>query len=248
MISAYYVGFAIGGLAYDLPDTYGRKWACLAGLLLSCLAQTVMLLTTSFWVRTAMFFLFGLAQIKNSVSYVWLSECVNYEHKPTAFTMINVFDSMPMVVVCLYYRYISSDWFYLCFVFAVLTYIATLVLFVCPESPRWHLVNGRTSEAIQTLNYMARMNGGEEVASDAVFVEDPSNFEVKVDPKRGMVQHSFKISRNLIPDAQSLEPQGPGRDRENFRTVKRDFEEKSPVGKYRRQTLQEFGKSALNWS
>ena len=73
-----------------------------------------MVLSNSFAVRTVMFFLMGLAQIKNSLSYVWLSECVSFRYKPTAFTMINVVDAVPMAVVCFTYLCLSKNWIWVC--------------------------------------------------------------------------------------------------------------------------------------
>ena len=118
-----------------------------------------MLFSANFYVRTAMFFLMGLSQLKVGVSYVWLSECVGFQYKSTAFTLINMFDGMTMANVCLYYMFISLDWFWLCLFFCLLSYVATLTILICPESPRWHLVNGRKREAIEAFNRIAEMNG-----------------------------------------------------------------------------------------
>ena len=84
-----------------------------------------------------------------------------------------------MAVVCLCYMYVSKNWIWVCLGGTVLTYCATLALYTCPESPRWHLVNGRTPEAIKVLNKIAQMNGVEErIPEDAIFVEDPTNFDI----------------------------------------------------------------------
>ena len=120
-----------------------------------------MILNSDFAVRSAMFFLMGLTQIKVGVSYVWLSECVGFTYKSSAFTLINIFDGMTMAVVCVYYMWVSADWSWLCIFFTGLSYLAMALAFVCPESPKWHLVNGRTAEGIQALNIIARINGYE---------------------------------------------------------------------------------------
>ena len=95
---------------------------------------------------------------------------------------------MTIANVCLYYKYISVDWFWLCLVFCLLSYAATLTILICPESPRWLIVNGRSEEAIHALNTIAEMNGVEQEAdkndirkggripSDAKFIEDPTNY------------------------------------------------------------------------
>lgn len=44
--------------------------------------------------------------------------------------------------------------------------------FICPESPRWLLYNGRVDEAIEAINYMAKFNGSsEKIPLDATFQE-----------------------------------------------------------------------------
>ena len=77
MLTAFYIGYAIGGVFFPMPDKYGRKLSLIFGLLLSCISQTCMILIPNFWVRFAMFGLSGLSQIKISVAYVWLSECTS---------------------------------------------------------------------------------------------------------------------------------------------------------------------------
>lgn len=61
LITAYYIGFAVGGLSFTFPDTYGRKNSLIFGLVLSIISQTVMIASTSYWVRFAMFGLSGLS-------------------------------------------------------------------------------------------------------------------------------------------------------------------------------------------
>lgn len=60
MVTAYYVGFGLGGFAYALPDRIGRKNCIIFSLILSCICQTVMFMTSNFVVRTIVFFFMGL--------------------------------------------------------------------------------------------------------------------------------------------------------------------------------------------
>ena len=61
MVTAYYVGFAIGGLMYAVPDKYGRKISIIFGLGLACVGQFIMLYFPNYWVRMAMFGVLGLS-------------------------------------------------------------------------------------------------------------------------------------------------------------------------------------------
>ena len=114
--------------------------------------------------------------------------------------------------------YVSIDWFWLCFAFCLLSYLATLTILICPESPRWHLVNGRSVEAIIALNQIAQMNGSSAsqgvtdndngvdgkgggrdtensiappplIPLEAMFVEDPTNYDVTLDTKTRVAHH-----------------------------------------------------------
>ena len=80
-----------------------------------------------------------------------------------------------MPFLCLYFMYVSKDWYPLNFYVLLLSYISFVLTFLCPESPRWLLVNGRTKEAIEVLNYIALWNGNSQrIPEDAQFVEDPT--------------------------------------------------------------------------
>ena len=61
MISAYFIGFIVGGLFYALPDKYGRRKAMIFGTVLACLAQCLLLLSHTILARSAGFFLLGCA-------------------------------------------------------------------------------------------------------------------------------------------------------------------------------------------
>ena len=100
-----------------------------------------------------------------------------------AYTYINIFDAVPMAVFCVYVSFIQKDWLYINLIATGLSYIAFVMAFFCPESPRWYLVNGRRDKAIDTLNYMARVNGSShQIPKSAQFVEDPTIFAQKDEP------------------------------------------------------------------
>lgn len=196
MITAYYIGFSVGGLFFTMPDNLGRKVSLIFGLLLACISQTVMIFVPNYWVRFAMFGLSGLSQIKNSVSYVWLSECTSKPYKSRAFTTINVFDALPMVITCLYFMLISKNWIHLSLFFCCLSYLALVAAFICPESPRWLLIKGRSTEAITALNKIAHMNKVPgRIPTSAVFVEDLASTQGFVETRGGGGGESIALGR-----------------------------------------------------
>lgn len=106
------------------------------------------------------------------------------KNKSKAFTYINMFDAVPMAVICIYYMTVSKDLFWLNIFTTALSFLSLALCFVCPESPKWHLLNGRTPEAIVIFNKIAKWNGKENrIPSDARFVLDPTNYNDEEDEK-----------------------------------------------------------------
>jgi len=183
IIAVYFIGFALGGLLFPLPDKYGRRFSLIFGLTTNLACQYGIVFSSNYWVRTACFGGIGLFQIKNSVSYVWLFECVYSKQKPLACTCINSFDALPMLVTCIYFAFISKHWFPLELV-ALLVGTAALIIvvFAMPESPRWLLLNGKTKEAIKNLNYIAWFNSStQRIPENAQFVEDLNAQDIVVE-------------------------------------------------------------------
>ena len=118
-----------------------------------------MLFCPNLIVRSICFFVLGFSNLKVSQSYVWASECVTFERRSKAFTIINVVDAFPTLITGLYYLLISRDWFTIYAINLAVSYCALIIAIFCPESPRWLLYNNRQEEAIDALNYMAKFNG-----------------------------------------------------------------------------------------
>ena len=172
MVTWYFIGTLVGGVLAALPDRIGRKKSVLAGMILSTICQTVMLLVPNMTVRSICFFMMGFSNLKNSQSYVWLSECVPFSGRSFAFTIINIADSLTGLVAGIFYLYISRDYFPLYFFITALSYLAIVLGFFMPESPRWLLVSGKPTAGIQAINYIAWLNRSPaRVPDDAIFEE-----------------------------------------------------------------------------
>ena len=95
LVSAWYLGYMVGALAFALPDKIGRKRSVILGFGLSLLCETVVICVPHYYIRMAGFFGIGLSQVKNSTSYQWLSESVPTHYKSTACTIISSWDAIP---------------------------------------------------------------------------------------------------------------------------------------------------------
>ena len=171
----YFVGTIAGVFLAMIPDRIGRRKSVISGMIVSLTAQTVMLLVPDILVRSVCFFVMGFSNLKNSQAYVWASESVTFERRSGVFTIINAVDASPPFWTGLFYLLVSRDWFPIFSINIVVSFTALILAFVCPESPRWLLYNGRQADAIDAINYMAWFNGNADetmlIPSDAIFQE-----------------------------------------------------------------------------
>ena len=143
MFTVYFIGNIVGGVFAVIPDRIGRKRSVIGGMGVSIMAQLTMIFFPSILIRSISFFVMGLANLKNSQSYVWASESVSFQHRANAFTIINVVDALPTLITGLFYLLVSPDWFPIYTINLAVSFIAFFLAFLCPESPRWLLYNGR---------------------------------------------------------------------------------------------------------
>ena len=104
--------------------------------------------------------LLGSMMIKNSLAYIWGFELTHSKHKSFASSVINLVDFSNAAVAGSFFLWVDNDWYplYSTWVsFSVLAYL--LLLCFCIESPKWLLMQGKTEETIDVLNYIAWFNG-----------------------------------------------------------------------------------------
>ena len=162
-----------GLILFAMPDRIGRKTSMVLNFGLHVAAQYLIIFVPTYGARLIGFLIYGLTQLKNTVSYIYLLELIPEKYGTVANVSMTSFDSATMAFVCLYFILISKDWFPLMFVMTLMSTFALLVIiFVLTESPIWLLNVGRTKDAIDALNKIGRFNGVKsKIPKDAIFNE-----------------------------------------------------------------------------
>lgn len=115
----------------------------------------------------------GFMMAKNSLVYTWTFEFLTAEYKPIGASIANFLEFCTCIFGGLYYLFISKSITPLLYFFFGLSIIGyTFISLMVPESPKWLLINGRREEAIEALNWIARVNRSEHrIHPDTQFVE-----------------------------------------------------------------------------
>lgn len=158
--SLYFIFFGLGGLlTFPVMDKIGRRKTHFIFSTSHLLAQALIIFVPTFAARAAGFSLMGFMMAKNSLAVTWAFEYVQKEAKPLANSAINSLEFLVFIVAGLYYLLISRDWWPLIQVyFCVHIFGYILVTALCVESPKWLLFQSRRKEAIDALNYIAKVN------------------------------------------------------------------------------------------
>ena len=137
------------------------------------LSQAIIIFVPTFFGRAFGYALMGMMTAKNINCFTWLFEIMVKENKSWANTSINMIDFMTLIVGGVYFLSGNTNWAPLCYGYfsaSVVCYL-TISLF-CTESPKWLLLQGRREEAIQSLNFIAKVNRSpNRIPEDAMFVE-----------------------------------------------------------------------------
>ena len=114
----------------------------------------MIMLSTELLYRLIGFSLMGfMMSQKNSLCYAWLFEFMVQRYKVSANTCVNMGEFGTILIAGIVFYYVTPNWVPLFFSFYFTALIGFLgVLILCPESPKWLLLQGRQKEAIRALN------------------------------------------------------------------------------------------------
>lgn len=112
--SMYPFGWSLGCLFVPrLGDVLGRRLPFLVSVAISILLYFGVLVSQTIYLNMALFFMIGMTMPgKTSVSYVYLLEMVPHEWKTAVGTMLMFADGSTMIIVSLYFRFVSKQWIY----------------------------------------------------------------------------------------------------------------------------------------
>ena len=95
--------------------------------------------------------------------YQWATELVPSTSSESVIILLTTFDAGSLAFICLYFQFVSKDWFPLMFFMTILSSVAFIVsVFVLPESPSWLIEQHRDQDAVDALNRIGYINGAKE--------------------------------------------------------------------------------------
>mmetsp|Transcript_24412 Transcript_24412/g.17166 ORF Transcript_24412/g.17166 Transcript_24412/m.17166 type:complete len:143 (+) Transcript_24412:91-519(+) len=139
----YYVGYGLGSVLFAIPDRIGRYKTMVVFGYLHLITQFMVIFCQNYYTKSCAFFLMGFFHIKTSLSFVYLFELSPQKNKMLACSFVNLIDALPLVLGCIYFKYISTNVNNLLIVMSSLHLLAvTIITLAFPESPKWLLITG----------------------------------------------------------------------------------------------------------
>ena len=139
MGSIFFLGWLLATFYVPrMGDLNGRKLPFLLSFFMSIVAYTGLILSTEIEVTIFLFFILGMCQEgKLSVCFVYLLEIIPHHYKGVAGAVNGVIESSTLLMIALYFRYISKDWLYYQLFGLSLNTFAFLALLIIPDSPKY---------------------------------------------------------------------------------------------------------------
>lgn len=170
MIGFQFIGFVFGIPLMVLPDQLGRKKS-MTIILIFNLVSAYLVTYGSMNAKKVGFFGTGVFHMKATLSYTYLCELVDNDHKAISQSILSLFNELSVGIVCMYILFINQSYQPIVEIFFWACFVATfLFMAVVPESPQWLLLKDPSSkQGKEALNYIAWFNGSKKrISEDAV--------------------------------------------------------------------------------
>lgn len=159
-LMAHYIGLLVGSVVCGfLSDTIGRKPVMAIGIVMLLISTGIRPSMPNLTLVTILEFFNGTGSIIYYITpFVLLTEMVG----PTKRLLVSFCVYFTFCIgnyILLLMAFLIRDWTLLYWAITVPIGAYIIVLFFISESPRWLLSRGRTKEAIEILEKMARFNG-----------------------------------------------------------------------------------------
>lgn len=156
------VGMFIGFFIWPpYSDTYGRRLIFIGTMILSTIAQGVILFTSSIHKLFLFMIILGVTfSGKNIVALNFAIECVPQQKKKFVVSLYWGVELLSIILWSFYYQKLDKNWFPLqAIYFGVGIFVLMLAVFVLPESPKYLYSKQMFQEARESLKFIAWLNG-----------------------------------------------------------------------------------------
>ena len=137
--SMYLLGWALGCLVVPkLGDLYGRRIPYAASMAASLIFYLGLILSQNIYITMALFLLIGACNPgKSNIAYVYLLELVPTKMQTYVGTALLFADGSTMILLTVYFRFISKNWIGFQIFAISFAAIAFLITLLAPESPKY---------------------------------------------------------------------------------------------------------------
>ena len=139
-----FVGSTLMGIFVTrLGDIYGRKIPTMISSIMAVPILACILYSKNLYLTTILFFVMGsCGPGKTFVGFVYAGEMFPEKYRSIIGSIMLFTDSATMIILPLYFKFISKNWLYLQLFYFILSFISSLCLFLIPESPKYLLSKG----------------------------------------------------------------------------------------------------------
>lgn len=154
------MGWALGCLFIPrLGDTLGRRLPCIVSISSSLVIYLGLILSQNIYLTMVLFCLLGFTcPGKSNIAYIYLLELVPTKMQTYVGTAMLIADGSTMIILSIYFRFISKDWLGFQIFALCLTTVSFLVTLLVPESPKYLYSYKKYKEARKALLVIARYN------------------------------------------------------------------------------------------